>query len=344
MARHEHAHVVLGLAVAALAVDEDLLDVAAVEVADRPLDQAAFLVDQRGRDGLQRQVADHLPLAQQVFVVALDLGLGAVGARRPDDQAGALGHDDRAGDLLELLAVDRVGDLAGDAAAARGIGHQHAVAAGEGEVGRQRRTLVAALFLDDLHQKDLADLDDFLDLVAPLARLALDRAFVGEIVAADGLVFGVRSGGRVGGFLGDVDLDLAAGGGGRRRVLEFGADDLERFHDRLEVRQNLGGDHRVLGRRGALGGRLAAAAASRASPGLGFLGRSVFVRLSGVFGLLGQQRLAVGLGDLVIIGMDFRECQKPVAIAAIFDEGGLERRLDPGHFRKVDVAGELPLV
>ena len=57
------------------------------------------------------------------------------------------------------------GDLAADAAAARGVGHQHRVAAGEREIGGQRRALVAALFLDDLHQHHLAALDDFLDLV-----------------------------------------------------------------------------------------------------------------------------------------------------------------------------------
>ena len=46
-----------------------------------------------------------------------------------------------------------------------GVGHQHRIAAGERQIGGQRRALVAALFLDDLHQQDLAALDDFLDLV-----------------------------------------------------------------------------------------------------------------------------------------------------------------------------------
>ena len=93
--RHEHLHVVLGLAVAALAVDEDLVHLAAVEVADGALDQAALLVDRGGGDRLQREVADHLPLAQQVFVVALDLGLGARGAGGADDEARAVLHRDR---------------------------------------------------------------------------------------------------------------------------------------------------------------------------------------------------------------------------------------------------------
>ena len=46
MARHEHAHEVLGLAVAVLAGHHDLVDVLVVEVADGALDQRAFLVDQ----------------------------------------------------------------------------------------------------------------------------------------------------------------------------------------------------------------------------------------------------------------------------------------------------------
>ena len=39
-----------------------------------------------------------------------------------------------------------------------------------------------------------------------------------------------------------------------------------------------------------------------------------------------------------ILARDFLERQKPVAIFAVVDETGLERRLDPGHHRHVDVA------
>ena len=59
-----------------------------------------------------------------------------------------------------------VGDLAGNAAAAPCIGHQHAITAGQGQIRGQSGALVAALFLDDLDQQDLPTLDDFLDLVA----------------------------------------------------------------------------------------------------------------------------------------------------------------------------------
>ena len=81
MARHEHAHEVLGFAIAVLARDQDVVDVLVVEVADGALDQRALLIDEGGRRRVQRQLAHALPHAHQVFEVPLDLGLGA--RRRP---------------------------------------------------------------------------------------------------------------------------------------------------------------------------------------------------------------------------------------------------------------------
>ncbi len=132
VARHQHAHEVLGLAVAVLAGDQDLVDVLVVEVAHRALDQAAFLVDEGRRGGLQRQVPDILPQPHQVFVVALDLRLGPALAGRAQDDPHAVRHAEILHDLLQALAVLGVGDLAGDAAAAGGVGHQHRIAAGQG--------------------------------------------------------------------------------------------------------------------------------------------------------------------------------------------------------------------
>lgn len=65
------------------------------------------------------------------------------------------------------------------------------------------------------------------------------------------------------------------------------------------------------------------------------------------FGLL---ILFVGLGffrqnglpfrnrDLIVIGMNFVECEKAMAIAAIFDECGLKRRFDPGYPGEIDIS------
>ena len=79
--------------------------------------------------------------------------------------------------------------------------------------------------------------------------------------------------------------------------------------------------------------------------GRGFGG---LVVLGGQFGarggLLGQQRLAVGQRDLVVVGVDFVERQESVAVAAIFDERRLQRRFHARHLGKIDVALKLFLV
>jgi hypothetical protein len=57
------------------------------------------------------------------------------------------------------------------------------------------------------------------------------------------------------------------------------------------------------------------------------------------FGL--DQRLPVGDGDLVVIGMDFAEGQESMTVPAVFDEGGLEGGFDPGDLGEVDVTAQL---
>ncbi len=59
------------------------------------------------------------------------------------------------------------------------------------------------------------------------------------------------------------------------------------------------------------------------------LGGTQPLLFGGVLGLLAQQGFAIGLGYLVVIGMDFAEGEKAVAVAAIVDERRLKRRFDP---------------
>jgi hypothetical protein len=54
-----------------------------------------------------------------------------------------------------------------------------------------------------------------------------------------------------------------------------------------------------------------------------------------------DQGLTVGDRNLVIVGMNFAEGQEAVAIAAIFDEGGLQRRLYAGDLGEIDIAAQL---
>jgi hypothetical protein len=54
-----------------------------------------------------------------------------------------------------------------------------------------------------------------------------------------------------------------------------------------------------------------------------------------------DQRLTVGDRDLVVVGMNFAEGEEAVAVAAIFDEGRLERRFYPRDLGEVDIAAQL---
>ena len=186
MGRHDHAHEIFGQTVAALALDENLVDLFRVEIADRTLDQIAFLIDRRRRDRFEGQFTDLLPQAHQVFVVAADLGAGALRSGGADDQARALRHFHLRGDFFELLTIRRIGDLARNPAPARRVRHQDAVAPGKREIGGQRSAFVAALFFHNLHQHDLAHLDHFLDLVAARARFAGGANFFRDIIIRDG--------------------------------------------------------------------------------------------------------------------------------------------------------------
>ena len=170
MAGDEELHELLGDAVLLIALDDDLLDVAVIEITDRAFDQARFLVDEGRRCRLQCRLANAAPKANEVFVVALDFRLAATGASSAHDHRHALRYFQLVQHLLQTLAVGGGGDLAGNAAPAGGIWHQHAVAAGEGKIGGQRCALVAALFLGNLHQHDLPALDHFLNLVEAAGR------------------------------------------------------------------------------------------------------------------------------------------------------------------------------
>src|SRR5690606_39013904 len=74
---------------------------------------------------------------------------------------------------------------------------------------------------------------------------------------------------------------------------------------------------------------LVAVAAALAAVGRRGLRTVVLIFLAQVFlGLCLQQGLTVGNGNLVVVGMNFAEGKETMAIAAIFDERGLERWFD----------------
>ncbi len=86
----------------------------------------------------------------------------------------------------------------------------------------------------------------------------------------------------------------------------------------------------------AAAARVAVARTAAVGAILGFLfglAMGAFVRL--------DQRLTIGDRYLIIIGMNFAEGQEAMAIATIFDEGGLQRRFDPRDLGEINIAAQL---
>jgi hypothetical protein len=54
-----------------------------------------------------------------------------------------------------------------------------------------------------------------------------------------------------------------------------------------------------------------------------------------------DQRLTVGDRDLIIVRMDFAEGEEAVTVAAVFDEGRLQRRFDARDLGEIDIAAKL---
>ena len=166
--RHHVAHELLRLLVDRLGVDQELADVGVEVVADRADDEARLLVDQV-RAGLHlRRVLDRAPELHQVVQVPLQLLGVAADARGARDDAHALRHVEAGDGVAQLVALLAL-DAARDAAAARVVRHQHEVAAGERDVGRERGALVAALVLVDLDDQLHAFAELVLDAAAPAA-------------------------------------------------------------------------------------------------------------------------------------------------------------------------------
>ena len=86
----------------------------------------------------------------------------------------------------------------------RAVRHQNGVTACKAKIGGESCALVAALFLYDLDEQDLAALDDVLDLVAAAQRLALLAHFVnGAFVDRRAVAFGPDFLGAFGRVFGD---------------------------------------------------------------------------------------------------------------------------------------------
>ena len=343
MAGHQQLHEITRRAIAIVALDDHFLDIAVIDVADRALDKVAVRMDQRGRGGFQRVLADIVPQAGQIVEVALDFGLGALKARRAHDAAHALGQVHFGDDGLQPLAVGKAADLARNPAAMAGIGHQHAIAARQAEIGGESRTLVAALFLHDLNQQHLTTMDHVLNLVAAAQSHTLGAQFFGFL------------------GVGGIAPALTAPATAATLAAFFAFRCFFGFMIAVEAVFDMTGldrGHAALFRRVHLDQRTGVLdAAAREIVGQTFaqivVADEIFLTLGhraqggfflGMGGLFGQQCLAVFLGDLVIIGVDFGKGEEAVAVAPEIDKSGLKRRLDARHLGQIDITLDLLVI
>ena len=174
---HHVRHELLGLFVDVVGIDEDVTDLVVEVVADGADHQARFLIDQERALALGGTV-DGAPQLEQIVQIPLQFGRAAADAGGARDDAHTLGVLELVHRFLELGPVFAF-DAARDATAARVVGHQHHIAAGQRDEGGQGRALVAAFFLFDLDQHFLAFADHIID-----ARLA-GRHAIGEVLARD---------------------------------------------------------------------------------------------------------------------------------------------------------------
>ena len=105
---------------------------------------------------------DDLPEPQQVGQVAGEFAFGAVAAGGADDEAHALGRVEFEHDVAQRRRSSS-SSIFRETPTRPKAGHQHQVAAGDADVGRERRALGADAFLDDLHEHFVAAAEDFLD-------------------------------------------------------------------------------------------------------------------------------------------------------------------------------------
>ena len=54
-----------------------------------------------------------------------------------------------------------------------------------------------------------------------------------------------------------------------------------------------------------------------------------------------DQRLTVGDGNLIVVRMNFAKGKEAMAVSAILDKGGLQRRLYAGDLCEIDVSAQL---
>ena len=135
-------------------VDENFPDVGTEVIADCPMDNIAFLMDQeRSRTALRGHL-NHFPLLYQDLEIPVELLGGLADTGRADDNPHAVGNGQGIQSLFELDAIISVNAM-GNSAGVRIVRHQNNIGTGKGNVGGQSGALEPAFLLFNLN-------DDFL--------------------------------------------------------------------------------------------------------------------------------------------------------------------------------------
>ena len=176
--RHDVRHELLRLLVNVVGVDQDVADVVAEIVANRPDHQTGLLVNQERAFAAFGRAVDGAPEFEQVIQVPLQLGGASANAGGARNDGHTVGVFQLVHVFFQLGAVFAL-DAARYTAAAWVVGHQHHVATGQRDEGGQGCALVAALFFFNLDQQLLAFFDHVVD-----ARLA-GRNARGKVLLGD---------------------------------------------------------------------------------------------------------------------------------------------------------------
>ncbi|OIQ80660.1 hypothetical protein GALL_375750 [mine drainage metagenome] len=174
IARHHVVHELHGLFVDFRGVDQDFADIGLEIIADGADHQTAFLVDQEGALLQGGGAFNRGPQLQQVIQVPLQFFQVAADAGGTGDHAHAGGDFQLRHDVAQFVAVFTL-DAARNAAAARIVGHQYEVAAGQADERGEGSALVAAFVLVHLDDQFLAFAQRFLDAGAAVG-VALEIA------------------------------------------------------------------------------------------------------------------------------------------------------------------------
>ena len=178
--RHHLRDEVLRLPIHVLVVDENLADILAEVVADRPDDDVAFLVDEKRSDAFFHRRLYRPPQLEQVVEIPLELFRGFPDTGRAHDESHARRNFERAQRLAQLRPVLAL-DAPRDPARPRVVGHQDEIASGKARKRGECGALPAALLFLDLNEQ----LQPFGQGVLDRRRLADFSLLVGVVLTCD---------------------------------------------------------------------------------------------------------------------------------------------------------------